>query len=197
MSTIRSQDTNDKTEKTEEDTSKIDDSYNEDDKLAFNSKLLLDVNKYQARKRESVDSVDIKYSIDVTNAPKKRLQEYLNSDLLDELEKEPTTTTKVDNTLVNNLNMVEEPKPMIQPQKSYQPYQKKKKNFEIREGDWNCFDCHNLNFSFRIKCNRCGLLKEVSDKKCEEYKMNMMRNMMNTNNANYFNNNNMYFNLAK
>ena len=91
MSTIRSQDTNDKTEKTEEDLSKIDDSYNEDDKLAFNSKLLLDVNKYQTRKRESVDSVDIKYSIDVTNAPKKRLQEYLNSDLLDELEKEPST----------------------------------------------------------------------------------------------------------
>lgn len=191
MSTIRSQDTNDKTEKTEEDLSKIDDSYNEDDKLAFNSKLLLDVNKYQTRKRESVDSVDIKYSIDVTNAPKKRLQEYLNSDLLDELEKEPSTNEKFDDTLVNNLN---EPKPMIQPQKSYQPYQKKKKNFEIREGDWNCFDCHNLNFSFRVKCNRCGLAKEMSDKKCEEYKMNMMRNMMNNNNANYFNSNNMYFN---
>ena len=194
MSTIRSQDTNDKTEKTEEDISKIDDSYNEDDKLAFNSKLLLDVNKYQARKRESVDSVDIKYSIDITNAPKKRLQEYLNSDLLDELEKEPATGGVVDDILVNNLN---EPKPMIQPQKSYQPYQNKKKNFEIREGDWNCFDCHNLNFSFRVKCNRCGLSKEMSDKKCEEYKMNMMRNMMNNNNANYFNSNNMYFNPTK
>lgn len=194
MSTIRSQDTNDKTEKTEEDISKIDDSYNEDDKLAFNSKLLLDVNKYQARKRESVDSVDIKYSIDITNAPKKRLQEYLNSDLLDELEKEPSTGGVVDDILVNNLN---EPKPMIQPQKSYQPYQKKKKNFEIREGDWNCFDCHNLNFSFRVKCNRCGLSKEMSDKKCEEYKMNMMRSMMNNNNANYFNSNNMYFNPTK
>ena len=194
MSTIRSQDTNDKTEKTEEDISKIDDSYNEDDKLAFNSKLLLDVNKYQARKRESVDSVDIKYSIDITNAPKKRLQEYLNSDLLDELEKEPSTGGVVDDILVNNIN---EPKPMIQAQKSYQPYQKKKKNFEIREGDWNCFDCHNLNFSFRVKCNRCGLSKEMSDKKCEEYKMNMMRNMMNNNNANYFNSNNMYFNPTK
>ena len=194
MSTIRSQDTNDKTEKTEEDISKIDDSYNEDDKLAFNSKLLLDVNKYQARKRESVDSVDIKYSIDITNAPKKRLQEYLNSDLLDELEKEPSTGGVVDDILVNNLN---EPKPMIQPQKSYQPYQKKKKNFEIREGDWKCFDCHNLNFSFRVKCNRCGLSKEMSDKKCEEYKMNMMRSMTNNNNAIYFNSNNMYFNPTK
>ena len=169
MSTIRSQDTNDKTEKTEEDISKIDDSYNEDDKLAFNSKLLLDVNKYQARKRESVDSVDIKYSIDITNAPKKRLQEYLNSDLLDELEKEPSTGGVVDDILVNNLN---EPKPMIQPQKSYQPYQKKKKNFEIREGDWNCFDCHNLNFSFRTVCNRCQLSKDESEDMLLNYQMN-------------------------
>ena len=72
MSTIQSQDTNDRTEKPDED-SKIDDSYNEDDKLAFNSKLLLDVNKYS--KRESVDSVRIRYSIDVTNAPRDRLHE--------------------------------------------------------------------------------------------------------------------------
>lgn len=24
-----------------------------------------------------------------------------------------------------------------------------------REGDWVCFGCNNLNFSFRKKCNRC------------------------------------------
>lgn len=26
---------------------------------------------------------------------------------------------------------------------------------QTREGDWICFNCHNLNFSFRKKCNRC------------------------------------------
>ena len=40
--------------------------------------------------------------------------------------------------------------------------QKNKKNFEVRDGDWICSKCNNLNFSFRIKCNRCSLPKELS-----------------------------------
>ena len=40
--------------------------------------------------------------------------------------------------------------------------QKNKKFFEVREGDWRCNNCNNLNFSFRNKCNRCGLPKEYS-----------------------------------
>ena len=31
--------------------------------------------------------------------------------------------------------------------------------YEIRVGDWICLYCNNLNFSFRTKCNRCGLLR--------------------------------------
>ena len=150
MSTIQSQDTNDRTEKPDED-SKIDDS-NEDDRLAFNSKLLLDVNKYA--KRESVDSVQIKYSIDVTNAPKNRLHEY------------PTCNNQPPMYSFLSQNLV-------QP-----PYQKKKKPFEIREGDWTCFDCHNLNFSFRVKCNRCGLPKSSSDGKYEEFKAKKMNSAL-------------------
>ena len=84
--------------------------------------------------------------------------------------------------------------PVVQMQKEGYQYQKKKKPFEIREGDWTCFDCHNLNFSFRIKCNRCGLLKEVSDKKFEDFRANVMSNMVNKNNGNYFNNNNNLYN---
>ena len=33
---------------------------------------------------------------------------------------------------------------------------------KIRNGDWICLYCNNLNYSFRIKCNRCGLLKKSS-----------------------------------
>lgn len=32
-----------------------------------------------------------------------------------------------------------------------------------RIGDWVCFNCKNLNFSFRISCNRCNLSKEESE----------------------------------
>ena len=38
--------------------------------------------------------------------------------------------------------------------------EKSKKPFEIREGDWTCEFCFNLNFAFRTKCNRCGLIKD-------------------------------------
>lgn len=36
---------------------------------------------------------------------------------------------------------------------------KNHKNFEERKGDWVCPRCHNLNFSFRIMCNRCKMSK--------------------------------------
>ena len=40
--------------------------------------------------------------------------------------------------------------------------EKTKLPLEIRAGDWICLYCNNLNFSFRIKCNRCGLLRKSS-----------------------------------
>ena len=38
---------------------------------------------------------------------------------------------------------------------------KKKKKLIERKGDWQCPNCHNLNFSFRLECNRCHLSKDV------------------------------------
>jgi hypothetical protein len=43
------------------------------------------------------------------------------------------------------------------------------KNFTEREGDWTCFNCKNLNFSFRKKCNRCKISKLLSDNQHEKY----------------------------
>ena len=44
-------------------------------------------------------------------------------------------------------------------------YEKKgSKQFSEREGDWICFNCKNVNFAFRIICNRCQLPKIESEK---------------------------------
>lgn len=42
-----------------------------------------------------------------------------------------------------------------------------KKPKEIREGDWFCPICSNINFSFRKYCNKCHFFRK--NKKCEKY----------------------------
>ena len=62
---------------------------------------------------------------------------------------------------------------------------------EIRAGDWICLYCNNLNFSFRIKCNRCGLLRKSSAHLFKKrYFDNTFKNM-----ANYNSNSNEEFNM--
>jgi hypothetical protein len=51
---------------------------------------------------------------------------------------------------------------------------KKKKPFVERVGDWVCIKCKNLNFSFRVVCNRCQIPKTESDKMFEHYMSNLM-----------------------
>jgi hypothetical protein len=58
---------------------------------------------------------------------------------------------------------------------------KMKKPFEVRIGDWTCSKCNNLNFSFRNKCNRCGIPKEVSEK----YQGELMNQEMVNQNINF------------
>ena len=51
---------------------------------------------------------------------------------------------------------------------------KKKKPFVERVGDWVCIKCKNLNFSFRVVCNRCQLPKNESEKMFQQYMDNLM-----------------------
>jgi aspartate-semialdehyde dehydrogenase len=44
-------------------------------------------------------------------------------------------------------------------------YKRKTKVFTEREGDWVCNNCKNLNFAFRVECNRCHLQKDYNEKK--------------------------------
>ncbi|MCQ2821603.1 MAG: zinc finger Ran-binding domain-containing protein [archaeon] len=41
---------------------------------------------------------------------------------------------------------------------------RKKGHFVQQEGDWQCFKCRNINFSFRSSCNKCGMSKEETDR---------------------------------
>jgi len=50
---------------------------------------------------------------------------------------------------------------------------KKKKEFAERVGDWVCIKCKNLNFSFRIVCNRCQIPKTDSEKLFDNYMNNL------------------------
>ena len=78
-------------------------------------------------------------------------------------------------------------------------YKKKNKPFIEREGDWVCKNCKNLNFAFRLECNRCKLPKD-SDIKSNNIYINLENkksqinncpnNSMNQNNYNYCHNNN-------
>ena len=46
--------------------------------------------------------------------------------------------------------------------------QKKMKPFAARDGDWFCSQCKNLNFAFRIYCNRCKCPKEEEKEETKE-----------------------------
>ena len=73
---------------------------------------------------------------------------------------------------------------------------KAKKPFEIREGDWTCSNCNNLNFSFRVKCNRCYITKDQSEleknkekNENKEQKFSQTKSKVHYPNANINNNN--------
>ena len=51
----------------------------------------------------------------------------------------------------------------------YNKFQGKKAKFFVeRSGDWICNSCKNLNFAFRIECNRCKLPKPIDPEKKEK-----------------------------
>ena len=62
--------------------------------------------------------------------------------------------------------------------------EKTKLPLDIRVGDWICLYCNNLNFSFRIKCNRCGLLRKSSIHLLNKKYNNKFQYMTNYNNYN-------------
>ena len=64
----------------------------------------------------------------------------------------------VKNVLINNM-YVNSPYYLKGNLKSFKTRQKTTKPFKSREGDWVCLNCRNLNFAFRVICNRCRIPK--------------------------------------
>ena len=76
----------------------------------------------------------------------------------------------------------------------YNKFQTKKRTcFAGRTGDWTCASCRNLNFAFRVVCNRCKLPKPQSTEKKEVNDDNNNNKKNNfENNKNRFMNKNKY-----
>lgn len=162
----------------------------------FNSMLFLNLERYNSMKKESIDSSELRLSIDLTGTPQ-TIQNCLSKDLLDQLDQSsPVKEHKWNDIEVDNMTL-EDWTTDCSSFKNYSPRnynvlklinvsdtkskgnnkqkkQNKKKNFVEREGDWTCFYCKNLNFSFRKKCNRCKALKVNSEKEHDNYMDNVL-----------------------
>ena len=79
-------------------------------------------------------------------------------------------------------------------------YKRKPKPFAEREGDWICNSCKNLNFAFRVECNRCKLPKgadanannnnKENNQEQKSYQRNQRYNKHKKNYNGYYNNKN-------
>ena len=164
-----------------------------DDEDGFNSKLFIDIGKYETKKEDNFNFTENEQfsnqSLEYNNF---QIQNYLSKDLLETIDsssineknkniicpdkytseksndksplnitlkkndvnKEENIEKKKNSTPLTKNNVCFIPKTIVFNRK----YKEKKIN-ERRKGDWDCSRCNNLNFAFRIICNRCGASK--------------------------------------
>jgi hypothetical protein len=84
------------------------------------------------------------------------------------------TTSEVYDSPKDLKDVKDSPSPDISTKANSIDSKKKKKPFIERVGDWVCIKCKNLNFSFRVVCNRCQLSKEESENLFDQYMKNLM-----------------------
>ena len=158
----------------------------------FNSMLYINYEKYNAMKKESADSSELRLSIDLSGTP---IQNCLSKELLKQIDSPcndyKTNDTEIDSLALDDLTTDGASLKNFSPNKvnikpiSFSPVskinkvsvkgkKKNKKTFVERDGDWTCFYCKNLNFSFRKKCNRCKASKDSSEKEHDRYMENLL-----------------------
>ena len=91
-------------------------------------------------------------------------------------------------TICNRCEAPKQPKSLeqIKLENEQKSGEKKKKTLIERKGDWQCPLCHNLNFAFRVSCNRCKLPKEMY------INMSIKQQRINESRNNVINNQNTY-----
>ena len=90
-------------------------------------------------------------------------------------------------TICNRCEAPKQPKSLeqIKLENEQKSGEKKKKTLIERKGDWQCPLCHNLNFAFRVSCNRCKLPKEmyinmsIKQQRINESRNNVINNQNN------------------
>jgi hypothetical protein len=75
---------------------------------------------------------------------------------------------------INHQNFIQQTShPMRKYSSTDESTREKKASFIERQGDWVCLRCKNLNFSFRIACNRCKLQKHDGNVYIDDYMKNL------------------------
>ena len=134
-------------------------------KPTFNSKLFINLDslegtEYDKESNSDTNTDDSENSIEISE--KNDDDYYLSKELISELDF--SNIPKQKNDSVNIINSLI---PLIKDGYEFIPknlrISKNNKNNNEKKNDWICPICKNLNFSFRVKCNRCGLNKGILD----------------------------------
>ena len=162
-----------------------------------NEILKLDENKEEDKIIEN----EIKIEDDKIELPKEKVKEIEKEKInIKEMEKEEYVFEKFgklgwecekcnnfnfeSRTICNRCEAPKQPKSLeqIKLENELKSGEKKKKPLVERKGDWQCPLCHNLNFAFRVSCNRCKLPKEIYlNYSMKQQKLNDTMNTMNNN----------------
>ena len=142
---------------------------NQNDSKTVNNDIYINIDEIYIKNYLSKDLLEM---IGYSSEEKKRNN---NSNLKEEKNQEKNimknTILKInsfsnDNKKINDTSFVQN--------KKIKYNKKNKKNFVEREGDWTCFYCGNLNFSFRKICNRCFSLRINSEIEHDKYMENVL-----------------------
>ena len=158
----------------------------------INNNKYIDININKIIKEENINNEDIKNKIKILNDPlfapimiDNQIEEIKEKEYKKREKIIKNIENKINNSLIKN-KYDDDVEPVIMVSIINNQEEKTKFPPEVRIGDWICLYCKNLNFSFRIKCNRCGLLRKSSSnllkRKIYYNKYNNLENHNNTNN---------------